>query len=357
MRQVFLRLIAELRGQHNHLVDFTGDDDLIYLASKLEDALVPLPAAPCGLLKLDGMPGWNESKRCAHLSSAKWNVEPIDVSSSDDIDKAQAVRATFRWVTDSLTPTKWAEPHVRLIYFKYVRLAFPGVVDALKMKPDVLVAGAIGAHVPCWSDGHPGTKCSIEQFKAYEQFWSGVYSALNRPQRAGDESLPVPESTPLPFVWLTMPWGHSGARHQSQHYGTYNQLNEDWIRRLWRNSSSGAPHILRFNEIIAKSSGRASVLMGGRSDSVEGFDRLHFMCLAAGPRGATRYERFPYLHVARLRTVKVLADAAERGSKVERNVSDGCADHVNRRVVGELFQYLLASQQNSIRPGCDLAVT
>ena len=219
MRQLYLRTIAWLRGQRN-VVDVPFHNDAVYLVAtplqssqRTHDALLPLwefYRSNCALARLEGRDSVSACRAARHSSMAV-SARPIQNREVKEI--AIAVRKVAGWL-DEQKRANWSRvPHTRLIFRfhpGYLPELFAGIGD---LRPHILIAGALGGHVPCWSNGKPGNRCSIENVpeRMHESFWSGARAHLTSNNRL------------RLFTWVTFPFAHTGSRYQNGNYTHFNE--------------------------------------------------------------------------------------------------------------------------------------
>ena len=215
-RQLYVSTIAWLRGvAHNAAtVDFGFQGTTLYLAdgSGGEDAVVPLLVPlQCALARLDAAAA-KERSECVAARERALDLTPQLFNSSGKpiitpliyemaVSQRRASAAVQRWTDQALA--QWAgRASLRLLY-----VPSNGYVAAFwsalrQVDPHVVFAGALGAHVPCWSDGRAGHRCSIERVAEadHERFWDALLAATRVAGRLRR------------LVWLTQPVGspHAG---------------------------------------------------------------------------------------------------------------------------------------------------
>ena len=244
-RQLYVSTIAWLRGvAHNAAtVDFGFQGTTLYLAdgSGGEDAVVPLLVPlQCALARLDAAAAKERSECVAareraldltpqlYNSSGKPIITPLIYEMA--VSQRRASAAVQRWTDQALA--QWAgRASLRLLY-----VPSNGYVAAFwsalrQVDPHVVFAGALGAHVPCWSDGRAGHRCSIERVAEadHERFWDALLAATRVAGRLRR------------LVWLTQPVG-------SPHAGPYCAARTGRLprlptrhRRAWERALPGRP--------------------------------------------------------------------------------------------------------------------
>ena len=190
MRQLFLRTVAWIRGQRDGpMLDPSFHADAVYRATASRDVLAPL------------VKGYGE----AHCVLRAWEHEDEEPwqerngSASRVRRRCLRGRAALAWharrnergygqlehalatAEARLAPAAWAgEEPVTFVYMWRAGYAPEFWEGVSRLRPAVVVAGAMGTHVPCWSDGKPGNRCSIEQVReeAHTAFWQAMRTAL-----------------------------------------------------------------------------------------------------------------------------------------------------------------------------------
>lgn len=336
MRQVFTRTVAWMRGQST-LADPAFHSDALYLADGEQDALVPVfPAygAACALELADGK---TQSPRCQK------GLEQELYGKSLRNDMARARQDLWRYAEPVLGSSRWRQKKGRLtlvfLWRPQYDAKFMGLQGLEVLEPHVVVAGAIGTHTPCWSDGKAGGKCPIETVteKAHRLFWLEMRESVAR-------------STNLRLLtWLSLPYGHTAARYSNGNYSAYNGRAKRELIAIGRQAAHVHVRVVDFAALIKRPGlFRAGVL--ARRD-----DNTHFQCIA---RGSFFY---PSPKVIEAKTLKVLMEApgghpspiggavsCPRGPNSKGlcapNVDDGCADPVNLALVRTLLR-LIATRE------------
>lgn len=362
MRQVFTRTVAWMRGQSTLAdpafhSDGASDAQLVahtlppththtppicvvaalYLADGEQDALLPMfPAygAACALELADGK---TQSPRCQK------GLEQELYGKSLRNDMARARQDLWRYAEPVLRSSRWRQKKGRLtlvfLWRPQYDARFMGLQGLEVLEPHVVVAGAIGTHTPCWSDGKAGGKCPIETVteKAHRLFWSEMRKTVAR-------------STNLRLLtWLSLPYGHTAARYSNGNYSAYNGRAKRELIAIGRQAANVHVRVVDFAALIKRPGlFRAGVL--ARRD-----DNTHFQCIA---RGSFFY---PSPKIVEAKTLKVLMEASGGhpspiGGAVScptgpnskglcaPNVDDGCADPVNLALVRTLLR-LIATRE------------
>ena len=370
MRQVFTRTVAWMRGQST-LADPAFHSDgasgarlvahtlppthtplicaaaALYLADGEQDALVPVfPAygAACALELADGK---TQSPRCQK------GLEQELYGKSLRNDMARARQDLWRYAEPVLGSSRWRQKKGRLtlvfLWRPQYDAKFMGLQGLEVLEPHVVVAGAIGTHTPCWSDGKAGGKCPIETVteKAHRLFWLEMRESVAR-------------STNLRLLtWLSLPYGHTAARYSNGNYSAYNGRAKRELMAIGRQAAHVHVRVVDFAALIKRPGlFRAGVL--ARRD-----DNTHFQCIA---RGSFFY---PSPKVIEAKTLKVLMEApgghpspisgavsCPRGPNSKGlcapNVDDGCADPVNLALVRTLLRLIATRERRDqqVARGC-----
>ena len=305
----------------------------MYLADGEQDALVPVfPAygAACALELADGK---TQSPRC------ELGLRQELYGHSLPKDMARARQVLWSYAEPVLGSSRWRQKgRLTLVFLwrPHYDARFVGLQGLEALDPHVVVAGAIGTHTPCWSDGKAGGKCPIETVteKAHRLFWLEMRKLVGR-------------STNLRLLtWLNLPYGHTAARYSNGNYSAYNSRAKRELVGIGRQTTHVHVRVVDFAALI-KQPGlfRAGVL--ARAD-----DNTHFQCIA---RGAFFY---PSPKIIEAKTHKVLVEApgghpSPIGSVVScprnpisnvrlcvPNVDDGCADPVNLALVRTVLRLI-----------------
>lgn len=186
MRQFFLRTVAYIRGQRQ-VVDAPFHSDALYLVrpgerGRASDLLMPLweqYRGGCAVALLAGQ----EDAACRRARETALRGKPgggyvcRGASQCREVREiAQATAKVASLLTAAAGSGEWRAPGVRLV-FSFHPGYTPGLMQLVRpYRPDVIVAGALGGHVPCWSNGKAGNKCSIERTaeQAHRAFWDSV---------------------------------------------------------------------------------------------------------------------------------------------------------------------------------------
>lgn len=317
MRQLFLRTVAFFRGQDS-VVDFTFHHDAIYVANSTHDVLAPL---------VQGYPA-----RC--LLSMMDGREPTSPICRSGLQQRHPLRAKAMKHASSLLLAGLISPSVRLVY-RFSKSYSPNYfIDALAVRPTLLIAGALGAHVPCWSDGKPGHKCSIEATSEdqHANFWGAAKRQLREGHANGLRAL----------AYLTFPFGHPGGRYQNGNYSTWNERTASKVRQLALQVPQLPSVVVRYDHIVRNRSFASGVL-------AERKDTLHYMCITHGAGNTFLY---PYEKMETVRTDKIRLQRKD-GSQIDHaevtcskgvicwpSMRDACSDHVNLALVHDVLQAL-----------------
>lgn len=351
MREIFLRTIALLRGQIA-VADAAFHSDAVYIVgygpsagSPLRDALVPmLPSVPasCALRLL-------HSSTAQGKCSLEFQQQRLTIT-----NKGRGSEATLREIvelqSDVLRPGVWDLNRSTIVTFTFVTdystRTFAGLPT---LHPDFLITGTFGAHVPCWSDGQVGHKCSIERVTPANL--SAFEEAATRQMQNAQPRLRA-------LAWLTFPHGHAGARWINGNYSAWNIATTEQIKRVGQNLNIPT-RIIPFAELVRLGSeggvpsGRPLAYLFDAGTLAMRGDTTHFQCNVKGRDFYPSYRFSSPRDKYEVRLSKIDWEATRKGIPVtclgngENDKDcipkryDGCADFVNGAVALMLARFLL----------------
>ena len=349
IRQVFVSTIAWLRQAHDAVVDpgFTGPTLYLSTGRGHEDAIVPLLVPlHCALARLDGV--IDEAVECKRARAHAMDQTPQLFNASGKpiisdfvyrmaVSQRRASAKLQEW-TDQVLAQRASRVGVRLIYVPTLAYS-PSYWSSLRQaKPDIVVAGALGAHVPCWGDGLPGRKCSIEKVDMldHRRFWAA-------PELRAASS----RGNMYRLIWLTIPASSPYARYHGPRYDTWNR---DTVAALRVANLSLAARVevrvLEYDRIILEGMHSSAFNAGVLATE---HDRLHFTCIAKAARSFGRFERYPFEAIdlnTSLRRQVLVTHCCAKGACADRcpepppDVS-GCTNRVNTAVAQQLAELLI----------------
>jgi hypothetical protein len=307
----------------------------VYVADDEQDALVPLMlaySASCALELLDGKEQSDSCQRAIKHELDGTRMRP---------PMARAHQALWRFAEPVLNSRRWRVGRRLTLVFlwrPHYDGQFVGMNGLEVVQPHVIVAGAIGTHVPCWSDGKAGGKCPIEAVseKMHRKFWQGMRKMVKH------------SSNLRLLAWLGVPFGHTAGRYSNGNYSAFNSRAKKELMAIGRETSGTQVRAVDFAALV-KRPGLFRVGVLARRD-----DNTHFQCIARGPFF------YPAPEIVEAKTHKVLLEDADGrpapvggkcGGKSFRctpNLSDGCADPVNLAVVRTLLM-LVATRERRER--------
>ena len=289
VRQLYLRTIAWLRGQRN-VVDVPFHNDAVYLVATprmgtrgTHDVLLPLwefYRSNCALARLDGhedaptaeQPGElprgtrlevraaREDANCRTARESSVAYFDARAAKSTELYKgvqaqevrqaATAVRLVAGLLDEQLSANWSRTPHTRLV-FRFYPAYSPELFNGIAgLRPHILVAGALGGHVPCWSNGKPGRRSRIKSVHTTAGCWRGSCACRHTGSTTARVPTPAPgnrcsiENVPESmhasfwrgarahfasnrqlrhFSWITFPFAHTGSRYQNGNYSHFNE--------------------------------------------------------------------------------------------------------------------------------------
>ena len=328
MRQVFTRTVAWMRGQST-LADPAFHSDALYLANEESDAFVPLMLGYTAECALELVEGKEQSADC----SRRLREELRETGGPFKREKAFVKARHDLW--------KFSEPVLRspiwrvgrritlvFVWRPWYTTTFVGPISRFPVH--VVVAGAIGTHVPCWSDGRAGGKCPIETVTeaAHRKFWSAVHSKL--------------QSTPSLrlFAWLGVPFGHTGGRYINGNYSGFNERARRELLTMGRTLSGMHVRVVDYPGLVKRPGLFRSGVLARRDDNT------HFQCITKG-----RWF-YPMTAITDAKTHKLLMVGPDgrptpTGGQVtcmekvcQPHVDEGCTDPVNLALVRVLMMLI-----------------
>ena len=302
----------------------------MYLVDSEQDALVPLTLAYGAACAIELADGKAQSPRCQLALQQELYGKRLRK------DMLRARQDLWRYAEPVLGSSRWRQGRRLTLVFLW-RPQYDGRFTGLQglelLDPHVIIAGAIGTHTPCWSDGKAGGKCPIETVteKAHRLFWLEMRKSVRR-----SANLRL-------LTWFSLPHGHTAARYSNGNYSAFNGRAKRELMSLGRQATHVHVRVIDFAALVKRPGLFRSGVLARRDDNT------HFQCIA---RGNVFY---PAPKLIEAKTRKVLMETpggspTPVGGAVScpgkphglctPNVDDGCADPVNLALVRTLLRLI-----------------